>query len=453
MSLDNRPEAREPMRSAEDAAAWFRGRERPVEAWKVGIEHEKIGLLAGTTEPIPYEGPQGIATLLESLARFGYTPFLEDGRPIAATREGITISLEPGGQLELSGRPFKDVHVVAAEFDRHIEELKTLSSDMGLTFLAAGYRPWGTPASMPWMPKARYGVMRPFLKSVGRYAEDMMAMTATVQASFDWGSEADLADKVTVALLVQPALAALYANSPIVRGAPSGWQSYRLNVWTDVGGPRCGAAYALAPDFAERPIRRYAEWALDLPMIFVRRGPKYLPAGGMTFRDFIARGLEGETATVQDWEDHLTTLFPPIRVKGVIEVRAADSSDAAMTKALPAFWKGILYCRIARGEARELLKELTVEDALASMGQAARLGLRGKVADGRSLAELATELVAIASRGLCRQDACGEAGEDERVWLEPLAGRAASGRTPADESLEAFASGGEAALVEKLRIA
>ncbi|BDG02730.1 glutamate--cysteine ligase [Anaeromyxobacter oryzae] len=454
MSLDARVTESPPVRSVDELAAWFAGRERPRDTWKVGLEHEKFALRAGTTRSIPYEGEGGVAALLRAFTRFGYEPFEEDGRIIAAQKTGLTVSIEPGGQIELSGRPFADVHVVAAELDRHLAKCRELATDLGIELLAAGYRPWGTPETTPWMPKNRYQVMRPFLAARGRLAPDMMAMTASAQASFDFSSPRDMAEKLRVALAIQPAVTALFANSPVVNGREVGWKSYRVAVWEEVDPARQGLLpFAFEPGFDDDPYRRYAEWALDVPMVFLRREGGYRDPGGRTFRQFLEGGLAGERPTIADWEDHLTTLFPEVRVKGVVEVRAADACDAEHTKALIAFWKGILYDRDARAWAWDAVKKLTVAERRAAMLAAGREGLAGRLADGRTLAELARVVLDASANGLCRQRCCGSHGEDERVWLAPLRERAASGRSPADDALEAFRKGGDRALAEKLRVA
>jgi glutamate--cysteine ligase len=454
VSLDPRISDSPPVRNAGDLVRWFADRERPRADWKVGLEHEKLPLRAGTVEPVPYEGEGGVGAILRAFGRFGYEPFEEEGRIIASQRNGLTVSIEPGGQLELSGRPFADVHVVAAELDRHLDKCRAIARDLGVEFLASGYRPWGTPATVPWMPKDRYAVMRPFLAARGRLAPDMMAMTASVQASFDFSGERDLAEKVRVALAVQPAIVALFANSPIVAGREIGWRSYRVAVWEETDPARCGLLpFAFEPGFEDEPYRRYAEWALDVPMIFVRRGGRYLETGGRTFRSFLAGGLDGHRALLSDWEDHLSTLFPDVRVKGVVEVRGADSVDPEMTKALLAFWKGILYDGQARAWAWDVVKRFTLEERRALMRTAGREGLGGRAPDGRTVAELAQALFDAASEGLCRQSCCGERGEDERRWLPPALDRVASGRSPADDALDAFRRGGDRALAVRLRCA
>jgi glutamate--cysteine ligase len=454
MSLDARTRESPPVGGVEELVQWFRARERPREDWKVGLEHEKVLLRAGTLDPVPYGGPGGVEAVLRGFCRFGYEPFEEDGRIIASQKQGLTVSIEPGGQIELSGRPFADVHVVAAELDRHLEKCRVLADELGVEFLATGYRPWGTPATSPWMPKRRYDVMRPFLAARGRLAPDMMAMTASAQASFDFSGERDMAEKLRVSLAVQPAITALFANSPIVDGRPSGWKSYRAAVWEETDPARSGLlAFAFAPGFEDQAYRRYVDWALDVPMIFLRRRGGYLPAGGRTFRTFLAEGLEGERALLSDWEDHLTTVFPEVRVKGVVEVRGADGCSPTLAKALLAFWKGILYDRQARDWAWDAVKAFDVPERRALMRAAGRDALQARTPDGRTLQDLARTLVDAAAGGLCRQCCCGEKGEDERTWLAPLVERAASGRCPADEALEVFEARGPRALAEHVRCA
>ncbi len=437
-----------------DLVSWLRGKERPREDWKVGLEHEKVLLRAGTLDPVPYAGPGGVEGVLRSFEAYGYEPFEEDGRIIASQKNGLTVSIEPGGQIELSGRPFQDVHVIAAELDRHIAKCRDIAARTGVEFLAVGYRPWGTPASSPWMPKNRYAVMRPFLAARGRLAEDMMAMTASAQASFDFSDERDLAEKLRVAYAVQPAVTALMANSAVVGGKDSGWKSYRTKVWFETDPARCGLPpFVFAPAFEDAPYRSYVEWVLDVPMIFVRRRGGYLDTGGRTFRDFLRSGLDGESATMADWEDHLTTVFPDVRVKSVVEVRGADACGPELTKALVALWKGILYDREARAEAFDVVSALSLADRRTFVEAAGRDALRGRLPDGRPVAQVAHAVVDAAARGLCSQRCCGQDGEDERLWLAPLSERVASGRSPADDALDVLARGGDRALAVFLRCA
>ncbi len=453
MSLDARKAETPPVTGVDDLVRWFHERERPRDGWKVGLEHEKILLRAGTLDPVPYDGEGGVADVLRAFTRFGYEPFEEEGRIIASQKSGLTVSIEPGGQIELSGRPFADVHVVAAELDRHLAKCRDVARECGVEFLAVGYRPWGTPATSPWMPKNRYRVMRPFLAARGRLAPDMMAMTASAQASFDFSGERDMAEKLRVALAIQPAVVAMYANSPIVNGREVGWKSYRVAVWNETDPARCGLpAFPFEAGFDDDAYRRYVEWALDVPMIFLRRDGAYVDTGGRTFRDLLEGRFPGQRATVADWEDHLTTLFPEVRVKGVVEVRGADACDAPMTKALLAFWKGVLYDREARAWAWDAVKRFTVPERRAFMDAAGRDGLEGVAPDGRPIAEIAQTVLDASSGGLCRQNCCGEKGEDERIWLAPLEGRVEARRSPADDALDAFRRGPRA-LAERERCA
>lgn len=263
-----------------------------------------------------------------------------------------------------------------------------------------------------------------------------------------------MAEKLRVALAAQPAVAAVCANSPVVNGRESGWKSFRVEVWDHVDKARCGLLpLAFEAGFDGDAYRRYAEWALGVPMIFLRRRGGYLETGGRTFRTFLAEGMAGERATLADWEDHLTTLFPEVRVKGVVEVRATDAVEPALAKSLAALWKGLLYSRDSRDRAWDLTRGLTVEERRALMTAAGRQGLWARLPDGRTLREIAAGLLDAASEGLCRQNCCGQDGEDERVWLRPLAERVASGRSPADEALEVFRRGGGRALAGHLRCA
>jgi len=454
MSLDKRAGDSPPVRGLADLVGWFRAHERPQAQWKVGIEYEALPQVKGSLDPVPYEGPRGIEAVLRAFSRYGYTPFEEAGHAIAAEGSGLAVSIEPGGQLELSGRPFKDVHEVASEIDRHLEMVRAIGGELGIELLGAGYRPWGTPATARWVPKARYRIMRPFLAARGRLAGDMMSMTASAQASFDFGSERDAAEKLRLALAAQPAIVALCANSPIVNGQETGWKSYRTEVWNHTDPARCGLLpFAFEPGFEEDAFGRYAGWALDVPMVFLRREGRYVDTRGASFRQFMASGIDGFAPTLSDWEDHLSALFPEVRLKGVIEVRGADSGAPELVKALAAFWKGLLHSKESRDWAWDQVRRFSLAERVALRDAAGREGLLAPLPDGRSLADLAVELLDAASLGLCRQGACGQTGEDERVWLAPLKAFAASRRSPADQALEAFRRGGASALSAVLRVA
>ncbi len=354
-----------------------------------------------------------------------------------------TLSLEPGGQVELSGSPFTKLSDVAAEHLHHIARMKAIGAELGIRMLGIGYRPFGTTGEMPWMPKTRYKVMRAFMPTRGKLALDMMLMTGTVQTSLDFTSEEDCAEKVRAAASVSSLVAALYANSPIVAGRDSGMQTFRYHVWSDVDPARCG----LLPFFFDDEgftYRRYAEWALQAPMLFIRRSGEYVTMDGLTFAQFMAKGHRGHHATFTDFEDHMTTLFPEIRVKQLIEMRSADAVDAATSNALPALFMGILYDRTGREASTALTRKLSFEGRLALQEDVAKHGLAARLgAKGPTVLDASRELGAIARDGLKR---LGH-GADTRL-LDPLAEIAESGRTPADRLREAFARSGPAALVK-----
>ena len=429
MSLDA-PRAESPIvASVDQLVDVFHRAEKPPERWKVGMEHEKISVLAGTVDPVPYEGERGIGEVLRRFTRWGYEPVVEDGHAIALQGPGRTISLEPGGQFELSGRPFDCAHACRKELLSHIARARAVSREMGLRFLAVGYRPFGTPAGARWMPKARYAPMRAYLPTRGGKAVDMMTMTATVQANFDWSDEDDVRRKMRTAMGVSPIVAAIFANSFLVNGGDSGYATYRYEVWRDVDPDRCGLLpFVFDDDFS---YRRYVEWTLDVPVIFLRRDGRYLPGNGVTFRRFWKEGLHGHRATVGDYQDHLTTLFPEVRLKNVLEVRGADAGDPEMNAALPALWKGLLYDETACREAWKLVAGESFEERLALQRDVARLGLRAEVR-GKRVLDLARELLGIAAAGLTGSPCRDDAGRDERAVLDPLRPILETGRTPAD---------------------
>ncbi len=427
LSLD-KPLHAEPVSSVEALVAFFRCGEKPSERFRVGMEHEKIGVLTGTTQPIPYIGERGIGELLRRLERFDYQPHLENGQPIAAMQDDLGITLEPGGQLELSGRPFTCSHDLDRELRRHLAIIHALAAELGQGWLGVGYRPFGTVADAQWMPKGRYQRMRSYLGQQGALALDMMTMTGTVQANFDYTDEADMARKVRVGNSVSPLVTALFANSPLRDGRDSGFLTFRNEVWRQMDPARCGLLeVAFRPDFG---YRAYTEWALDVPMIFLRREDQYRDPGGATFRRFLDEGLAGERATMSDWEDHLSTLFPEIRLKRVVEVRGADAGSREMCAALPTLWKGLFYDLDALEAADRLLK-IPFAERLALSQDVSRLALGAKVS-GHSVLALARELVALAAAGLKRQPCCGDY---EDRFLEPLRQILEDGRCPAEIAL------------------
>jgi len=432
--------------SVDDLVDYFRDGAKPRAAFRIGVEQEKI---AATPDgrPIPYQGPAGMAEILARLEGRGFQATREDGQIIALERAGDRITMEPGGQLELSGGARRTAADCRSELLAHVSEVSALGAELGMRFLGVGARPFGTPGDVTWLPKRRYGVMREYFPAHGRssrLAHHMMKMTATVQANFDYDGEADAVDKIRTAYGVTSIVTALYAASPIVEGRPSEWQSYRAAIWLETDEDRCGLPrFAFEPGFS---FRDYAEWAADVPMFFLVRDGAYRPADGLTFRRFMTEGWGGERATLRDWEIHLSTLFPEVRLKRYIEVRGADAGPMPMAGGLAALWRGLLEEPSARAAAWALTAQASYDERQALRRDVTRLGLRARLR-GRSLRDLAVELCGIADAGLARLPG----GDGDRPLLEPLRAYAEAGRSPADDLRDDFAaaSGDAATLVRK----
>lgn len=418
-----------------DLLAYFRAAETPRADWVVGTEHEKVGVYADTGDRVPYEGPYGIGALLEKIhAAVGWDRVEEQGRVIALARDGASITLEPGGQIELSGAPLATTRETCAEFNTHVDLVKSLSDDFGIAWLGLGIDPFHEVDDIPHMPKGRYDIMRAYLPTRGGSALDMMHATATVQANFDYASEADAIAKMRAALLATPVVSALFANSSISGGRENGWVSKRLMIWRDTDPDRCGLIpFVFDPDFG---YERYMEWALDVPMFFLVRDHAYHAGDGTTFRQFMERGFEaaGEVhrPTLADWDTHLTTLFPDVRLKRIIEVRGADTVPRAHICALPALWKGILYDAGALEATHALFAGVTPAHLDEGQLDVARIGLRASLG-GRPVSELARELVDIAGEGLSRIHAEGWSADDEQHFLDPLREQIEKGVSPGEE--------------------
>ena len=431
MSLDRAPTDVRTLSRVEDLVDTFQQAQKVPAKFQVGLEHERFVYPAGSSPPVPYGGSAGIGALLGALEPAGYRPFRdkEDGLTIALMKDRLTVSLEPGGQVELSGSPFRAAHQANAESVRNAADLRAAAHSLGLVPVCFGYRPWGTTGQMPWMPKARYAAMRETLGTRGRLAKDMMLMTCTTQVSLDWADEADCARKMTLAARLAPVLLALYANSPLVDGQPVGFQSYRSRVWNEVDPARCGYFPAMVD--GSFSYRAYVDWALEAPLLFLRRGGRY-EQPGMTFRALLANGWGGAPALASDWTDHLSTLFPEVRIKSVLEVRSADGGSVATAGALAALWRGLLYDGQALEEAGRLLPQLSYAEHLAFHAEAQRLGLRGAVR-GIPILELARGMVKVAQEGLLRLDPL------DAPLLAPLEETVQTGRSPADVLLAAYA--------------
>jgi glutamate--cysteine ligase len=432
-----------PIASVDELVAYFARGSKSVADLKIGVEHEKMGVLSDGRAP-DYDV---IGRLLEAMAARGWDRVEEGGHLIALSRATCgTITLEPGGQVEHSGAPWPTALKGVRDNDKHTDELLPIAADLGVTFLGIGFRPFGTIDDVPWMPKGRYRVMRAYLPTRGSMAHEMMKRTTTVQANLDYESEDDAMDKLRTSMGVSSLVTSLFAASPIVDGKVSGYQSYRARAWLDTDPDRCGLLpFAFKADvrFAD-----YAEWALDVPMFFLYRDGEYRPSNGITFRTFMRDGLGGERAFLKDWEVHLSTLFPEVRLKTFLEVRQADASSREMVRALPALWRGILYDRDARAAAWALVADWPLDERLRVYRATPVEGLHGR-AHNRPMLQYCRELVAIARAGLQRLGAT-----DEIPLLQPLERIATEGRTLADDiAAEHQRTGGDVAkMIDYLRL-
>ncbi len=414
---------------------------KPKEDWRIGTEHEKFGYCRDTLLPLPYDGPRSIKAMLEGLRdRHGWAPVEEAGKIIGLEKDGANISLEPGGQLELSGAPLETIHETCDEVNQHLREVRSIADDLGMGFIGLGAAPIWAHDQMPVMPKGRYALMTDYMDRVGTMGKTMMYRTCTVQVNLDFSSEADMVQKMRVALALQPVATALFANSPFLEGKPNGHKSWRARVWRDLDAARTG----MLPFVFENGFgfEAWVDYALDVPMYFVYRDGKYINALGQSFRDFM-RGqlpaLPGEMPTLSDFADHLTTIFPEARLKKFIEMRGADGGPWRRLCALPAFWVGLTYDQGALDSAWDLAKGLDADTRNALRVAASVDGLAG-VANGVKLMDLAREAVAIAEAGLKARARPGAGGmlPDETHFLNALKDSIATGQTPADELLARY---------------
>jgi glutamate--cysteine ligase len=415
---------------------------KPASEWRIGTEHEKFGYRLADLSPLPYEGQCSIRAMLEGLRdRYGWAPVEEAGHLIGLTKGRANVSLEPGGQLELSGAPLRTIHETCDEVNEHLREVKALADGMGAGFIGLGAAPIWTAEEMPVMPKGRYALMTRYMKTVGHHGTQMMYRTCTVQVNLDFASEADMVKKFRVGLALQPVATALFACSPFFEGKVNGWQSWRARIWQDTDPDRTGMLPFVFED--GMGFERYVDYALDVPMYFVYRDGRYIDALGQSFRDFLdgrLPALPGEKPTLSDWADHLTTLFPEVRIKRFMEMRGADGGPWRRICALPALWVGLLYTQASLDAAWDLCRDWTAAERDALRHDAGKLGLRAEVR-GRPLLEIAREVLAIAEAGL-KARACPGAGgmiADETHFLNALHEIAAAGQTPSDELLARYA--------------
>lgn len=420
-----------PIERPEDLAQYLASGCKPAAEWRIGTEHEKFGFTADH-RPLPYDGERSIRALLEGLTRFGWQRVEEQGHIIGLTRDGASVSLEPGGQFELSGAPLASLQDTAAETERHLAEVAEVTAGWGVGFMGLGAAPEWRHEDMPVMPKGRYRLMTDYMGRVGTHGTQMMYRTCTVQVNLDFGSEADMVKKFRVGLALQPVATALFANSPFFEGQPNGHRSWRSRIWRDLDGARTGMLpFVFEDGFG---FERYADWVADVPMYFVYRDGKYIDARGQSFRDFMAGrlpALPGETPTLSDWADHLTTAFPEVRIKKFMEMRGADAGDRAHLAALPAFWVGLLYDGAALDAAWDLVKGWDAETREGLRVAASVSALQGE-AGGVRLSEAAARAVEIAQAGLKAR------GRGEEGFLAPLEESLRSGEVPADRLLALY---------------
>lgn len=416
---------------------------KPRDRYRIGAEGEKFGVFVADGSPLPYEGSRSVLTVLQALVeRHGWKPEPEypGGPLIALERAGASITLEPGGQLELSGAAFDNVHQICLEMTGHLAELRDISGELGITFLGVGFHPLARQEDLSWVPKSRYGIMKRYLPLRGTGGLDMMRRTSTVQANFDYSSEEGAMRSLCIALRLSPVITAMFANSPFFEGKIWGGKSRRAHTWLDVDPARQGLLASVI--HGRRKFIDYVEWALDAPMFLIKRGNTILENTGQSFRSFMDYGFRGHRATQADWNMHLNTLFPEVRLKRTIEVRGADAQSSATTCALSALWTGVLYDDRALDEAEALTESFTFAELDALRPAIARDAL-GATFRGEPLAALAERVMSIAEGGLARR-ARMRNGQDERVHLARLGALVSKGQCPADvllEGLDASASG------------
>jgi glutamate--cysteine ligase len=425
-----------PIQSVRQLAAYIAEGCKPRDAWKIGTEHEKFGFRRQDLAAPPYE-PDGIHALLDGIAaQDGWAPILDKGNPIGLQKGRASVSLEPGGQLELSGGTLATLHDAEAELAAHFATVRRVAAPLGLGFAPLGFHPLATREAVPWMPKSRYAIMRRYMPEVGTMGLDMMLRTCTVQVNLDYESEADMVRKLRVGLLLQPVATALFANSPFTEGRPNGFLSYRAHVWTDTDNRRAGI-----PDVAFEDgfgFERYVEWLLDVPMYFVLRDGRYVDLAGRSFRDLMAgRIAEAGPATTGDFADHMTTAFTDVRLKRFLEMRGADAGSAEMMLAQSALWVGLLYDDAALAAAESLVRRHPWRDFAALRAEVPRRGLDTPF-HGGTVRDLAREAVAIATDGLRARARRDAAGWDESRHLAPLHAIVAGGRTQAEHWLDRF---------------
>ena len=425
-----------PIESKQELIDYMASGNKPKSAWRVGTEHEKFGFHRANNQPLHYGEPGGIRDILKGLAeQFNWMPEYEGSDVIALKRGGCSITLEPGGQLELSGAPLADVHQTCTETGLHLKEVKAVAEPLGSAFLGMGFQPVASREDIEFMPKGRYKIMSEYMPKVGSLGLDMMKRTSTIQANLDFSSEADMVKKFRVSLALQPVATALFANSPFTEGRGNGFVSYRSHIWTDTDPDRCGILpFVFEPGMG---FERYVDYMLDVPMYFVYRDGQYIDATGLSFRDFMAGKLSvlpGELPTMKDWEDHLTTAFPEVRLKKFLEMRGADGGPWRRICALPALWVGLLYDQEQLDLASDWVNDWTLKEHEHLRTAVPKYGLSTPFR-GQKVRELALQMLAMARAGLEKRAIKSPCGKDESIYLEPLQIIADTNVTPAERKL------------------
>lgn len=432
-----------PIQSKADLVAWLAEGCKPPEQWRIGTEHEKFVFYTLDRKPVPYDGPNGINALMRAMISCcGWQPIEEAGNIIALKKApgvaGGTISLEPGGQFELSGAPLETVHETCAETGTHLREVLRVGEPLGIGFLGVGFSPKWTRAETPLMPKPRYKIMMDYMPKVGSLGLDMMFRTTTIQVNLDFSDEADMVKKLRVGLALQPIATALFASSPFTEGVPNGFKSMRSEVWRDTDPDRTGIlAFAFEDGMG---FERYVDYALRVPMYFVYRNGQYIDAAGACFGDFLDGKLDqlpGERPTIDDWSDHLTTLFPEVRLKRFLEMRGADGGRWDRICALPALWTGLLYDHDALNQAADYIADWSVADIQALRDTVPRAGLATPFR-GQTVQAIAKDILKISKHGLRQRNRLNDDGRDETMFLGALEDIVASGRSVADELLALY---------------
>jgi len=424
--------------SRADLVRYLEAGSKPKADWRIGTEHEKFVYDLKTMKPVPYEGPKGIRAMLEGMRRFGWAPVMEGDHIIGLTQDGASISLEPGGQFELSGAPLRSVHQTCAEVNTHQEQVREVANELGVGVLGLGYAPSWALDDVPQMPKGRYAIMRRYMPKVGGYGLEMMFRTCTVQVNLDYADEADMVKKFRVGLALQPVATALFANSPFREGRPNGFLSYRSHIWTDTDNARAGMLpFVFEDGFG---FERYVDYALDVPMYFVYRDGRYIDVAGKSFRHFLDGSipeLKGITPSMSDWADHLTTIFPEVRMKRFLEMRGADAGGWRRICGLPALWAGIYYDQTALDAAWDMVKTWTTEERQAMRDAVPRQAFKTPFRD-RTLRELARQMLDISAHGLRRRAQTDSIGTNEEGFIQPLFELVNRGYTRAEEVLGHF---------------